>query len=74
MIQRAFVISLSSDWKPGDPLAGRVEHVTSGKTGRFHNLDELSAFADLTIRELMAAGETQPPDHSQNPTAELPKH
>jgi hypothetical protein len=51
VIQRAFVLQLSSDWNPGDPLAGRVEHVTSGKAARFQNLTELADFADRIMRE-----------------------
>lgn len=40
-MKRAFVIQISREWKSGDPLAGTVEHVASGKTARFHSADEL---------------------------------
>jgi hypothetical protein len=33
-------------------MAGRVEHVVSGKAGRFQSVDELMAFMTAVLREV----------------------
>jgi hypothetical protein len=45
----AFVVHLALE---GDKVAGRVEHVTSGRVGRFTSADELLRFMRQTLLEL----------------------
>jgi hypothetical protein len=50
---QAFVVQFGreTDLDTGH-MAGRVEHVVSGKVGRFQSLDELVAFMTEVLREV----------------------
>jgi hypothetical protein len=56
----AFVIQFrpESDVKSGR-FEGKVEHVASYKTTRFHSLDELLDFIDRVLKEARAETERQ---------------
>jgi len=41
---RAFVLHLDARARPPELTVGRVEHIASGRVGRFGSLDELVAF------------------------------
>jgi hypothetical protein len=56
--RRAFVVKLSSEACPTH-VAGRVEHVESGTSASFEELEELGAF----IAEIL--GQEQPPPPPQ---------
>ncbi len=44
-VERAFVVQLTAETSlTADLLTGRVEHVLSGQTARFHSLTELVTF------------------------------
>jgi hypothetical protein len=50
---RVFVVQLSSDADPGQGrLAGRVEHVDSGRSTRFASGEEMNEFFAIAIREV----------------------
>jgi len=40
----AFVVRFRDGSRPAGPIAGRVEHVSSGRQSRFASLDEMIAF------------------------------
>ena len=49
---RVFVIQLSADADPGrGRLAGRLEHVESGRSGRFVSGEEMNEFFARVLRE-----------------------
>ena len=52
--KEAFVIQLSpeTDLKAGQ-IAGRVEHVTSSRSSRFHSVEELLLFIDRILTDRM---------------------
>ena len=48
--ERAFVVHLSDDSDPaGGKVIGRVEHVTTGQSGRFNDVAGLLAFFRRTL-------------------------
>jgi len=56
---RAFVVQFEGV-RAGQatPMAGRVEHVTSGRRARFHSWEELQRFIEQELAQLG----TDPPD------------
>jgi hypothetical protein len=48
---RAFVVQLADPTPVGTDLAGRVEHVLSGRTGHFASLAELVRFVHDVLRK-----------------------
>jgi hypothetical protein len=65
---RVFVVQLGSDADPGHGhLVGRLEHVDSGRRGRFASVEEMTEFFARILRELETPepiGETE--DSTQN--------
>ncbi|ETX05535.1 MAG: hypothetical protein ETSY2_22400 [Candidatus Entotheonella gemina] len=54
---RAFVLQIRADSRvENGHLAGRVEHVVSGRTTHFQSVDELLTFIAGALREADAAG------------------
>ena len=52
-VGRAFVVHLRSSALPEEGrMAGRVEHVTSGRSEHFESLSELLAFLGRVLRDL----------------------
>ena len=49
MMNRAFVIKLTSECDPASRLCGRVEHVSSGQALRFDSLDQFLQFVVLSV-------------------------
>jgi len=47
---RAFVVQLADPAPAGTDLAGRVEHVVSGRSGHFGSTAELVRFVDEVLR------------------------
>jgi hypothetical protein len=47
---RAFVVQLADPTPLGTDLAGRVEHVSSGRAGHFASLAELARFLADVVR------------------------
>lgn len=61
---RVFVINLSADADPGQGrLAGRLEHVDSGRSTQFASGDEMLEFFARILREIEGPG---PPDKDEN--------
>ena len=55
-VQRAFVVQVHATAAVAHgQLAGRVEHVLSGQTTRFHTVDELLAFIARVLTALDTA-------------------
>jgi hypothetical protein len=53
--EQAFVVQFGRETDVANRhLAGRVEHVVSGKVARFQSLDELVAFMTETLRQVEA--------------------
>jgi len=51
--EQAFVVQFGRDTAVATGrMAGRVEHVVSGKVARFQSLDELVAFMTEVLREI----------------------
>ena len=50
----AFVIHLTSRAEDGDDAVGRVEHIKSGRAGRFESWSELARFMRAAIAEFQA--------------------
>ena len=59
---RAFVIQLSATRPNDSPIAGRVEHVSSGQTARFEVLGELGAFLARVLAHEQGEADPQPED------------
>ena len=54
---RSFVVQLAADAEPvSGTFAGRIEHIVSGRSGRFASLDELSSF----IADVLANADDEP--------------
>ena len=50
---QAFVVQFGRETDPdAGHMAGRVEHVVSGKVARFQSVDELMAFMTAVLREV----------------------
>ena len=59
--ERAFVLHLRGDAGGAEePLAGRVEHITSGRTRHFDSLEELVAFLREVVGRLGKSPADQP--------------
>ncbi|MGH7963730.1 MAG: hypothetical protein ACRERD_18210 [Candidatus Binatia bacterium] len=51
--QRAFVVQFRAEAEvERGPFVGRVEHVVSGESTRFHSLEELVAFLARVVSEV----------------------
>jgi len=48
----AFVIQFATPYTPGNPRAGRVEHVISGRARRFRDETQLMAFVAEVLGSL----------------------
>ncbi len=55
----AFVVQFRVGSRVGGPLAGRVEHVSTGRQIRFSSLEELEAFVGEMLSRV-AGGEAEP--------------
>jgi hypothetical protein len=52
----AFVVQFRTDSILDDePLAGRIEHVASGRTASFHSREELLDLLDRMVKEVRSA-------------------
>jgi len=61
----AFVVQFAKPHAPDAPLAGRIEHITSGRARRFQDATQLMAFvaevlAALDGNQSAETSETQP--------------
>ena len=63
-VDRAFVVQISSEYRGGADLTGRVEHVHSGKAIHFESLAALSEFFQRSIL-LPAERNGEEPDLSE---------
>ena len=62
---RVFVIRLSGDAEPSEGrMAGRVEHVDSGRSSLFASEEEMKRFLTRVLRELTGPGNGEEPGSS----------
>ncbi len=60
---RAFVVQFQgASAGQAAPLAGRVEHLTSGHRARFQSWEELQHFIEQELAQLEAAAARPPPE------------
>ena len=71
---RAFVVQLCDEQgdRTGQPLAGRIEHVVTGRAARFAGLIELASFVHETLSGVSHEGARPPGSGSTLPPTSLP--
>lgn len=56
-VERAFVVQFTDDTDPGlSSCSGRVEHIESGRRGRFRGVDDLLSFVRETLGRSVGSG------------------
>jgi len=51
----AFIVQFQDSRIDGQGVSGKVEHLESGKAGRFHSREELMSFVDAVLATLSEA-------------------
>ena len=52
----AFVVQFRDATMTGSGMSGRVEHVVSGRAGRFESIEQLLSFVEQTLQGISPGG------------------